>query len=109
MEQEQIRCPVCNETYSRLLSRWKFCPFCGNQARNGGVPTPSVLEKPALTVAEVAALMGLSRSAVTELFEKERGVIILNRPETMHKRRYRSLRIPRAVFERVKAKLTVKN
>jgi hypothetical protein len=68
----------------------------------------NVLEKPALTVADVAALTGLSRQTVTALFEKERGVIILGRPEEMHKRRYRSLRIPRAVYERVIQRLTVK-
>jgi hypothetical protein len=53
------------------------------------------------TVKEVAMMMGLSRQTVVRLFEKERGVLILERPETMHKRRYRSLRIPRAVYERV--------
>jgi len=67
-----------------------------------------MLEKPTLTVAEVAALTGLSRQTVTEMFEHERGVLILGRPETMHKRRYRSLRIPRAVYERVIRGLTVK-
>jgi AraC-like DNA-binding protein len=58
------------------------------------------MEKQAYTVAEVAALIGLSRNTVTRMFERERGVIILKRPERMHKRRYRSIRIPRAVFER---------
>ena len=60
------------------------------------------------TVAEVAALTGFSRSTVIRMFEKERGVLIIERPESMHKRRYRSLRIPRAVYERVIGKLTVK-
>jgi AraC-like DNA-binding protein len=60
------------------------------------------------TVAEVAALMGLSRQTVTRLFERERGVIILERPQSMHKRPYRSIRIPRAVFERVISRLTLK-
>ena len=65
-------------------------------------------EKLAYTVDEVAALTGLSRQTVTKLFEKEPGVIILVRPTKMHKRRYRSIRIPRAVYERVKNRLTVK-
>ena len=60
------------------------------------------------TVAEVAALMGLSRQTVTRLFERERGVIILARPESMHKRPYRSIRIPCAVYERVISRLTLK-
>ena len=42
------------------------------------------------------------------MFERERGVLILGRPESMHKRSYRSIRIPRAVYERVIGLLTVK-
>ena len=64
-------------------------------------------EKAILTIAEVAMLMGLSRSTVTRLFEKERGVLVLERPELMHKRRCRSIRIHRAVYERVIGDLTV--
>lgn len=60
-----------------------------------------------LTIAEVSALTGLSRQTVTRMFEKEKGVIVLSRPETMHKRSYRSIRIPRAVYERVIAGITV--
>jgi AraC-like DNA-binding protein len=60
------------------------------------------------TVAEIAALTGLSRQTVTRLFERERGVIILGRPESTHKRSYRSIRIPRAVYERVIGRLTVR-
>jgi hypothetical protein len=66
------------------------------------------LEKPALTVSEVAALTGLSKQTVIRLFEKERGVLILSRPESKHKRKYRSLRIPRLVYERVVNRLAVK-
>jgi len=65
-------------------------------------------EKLVYTVSEVAALMGLSRQTVTRLFENEPGVTILERPERMHKRRYRSIRIPRAVYERVASRLKVK-
>ena len=36
------------------------------------------------------------------------GVIILNRLETMHKRSYRSIRIPYTVYERLIARLRVK-
>ena len=65
------------------------------------------MEKQAYTVAEVAALTGFSRRTVTRMFGRERGVLILVRPETMHKRPYRSIRIPRAVYERVIGRLTV--
>lgn len=65
-------------------------------------------DKAAYTVAEVAALTGFSRNTVIRLFERERGVLVLGRPESMHKRRYRSIRIPRAAYKRVLAKLAVK-
>ncbi len=65
-------------------------------------------DREAYTVAEVAAMTGFSRNTVIRMFEGERGVMILSRPELMHKRGYRSIRIPRAVFERVVNRLRVK-
>lgn len=64
------------------------------------------MDKQAYTPDEAAALTGYSRDTITRLFENEPGVIVLNRPTTMNKRRYRSIRIPRAVFERVIRKVT---
>lgn len=58
------------------------------------------------TVNEVAALTGFSRQTVTRIFENERDVLILSRPESMYKRGFRSIRIPRAVYERVIRRLT---
>jgi hypothetical protein len=63
--------------------------------------------KPALTVGEVATLTGFSQQTITRMFEHEPGVLIVKRPETMHKRSYRSIRIPRAVYERVVRGLSV--
>ena len=60
------------------------------------------------TVAEVAALTGFSRDTITRMFQHEPGVLIIARPTTNRKRRYRSIRIPRAVYERVVDRLTVK-
>ena len=68
---------------------------------------PSILRQ-ALSVDEVAALTGFSRRTVIRLFSTERGVIVLPRPETLHKRQYRSIRIPRAVYERVLGRLEVR-
>jgi len=62
-----------------------------------------------LSVNEVAALTAWSRRTVIRIFERERGVIILDNPETLHKRRYRTIRIPRAVYQRVFGAKTVKN
>lgn len=53
-----------------------------------------------LTVPEVAAVMKCSEDAVTRIFAKLPGVIDLGRAETRDKRRYRVLRIPRAVLEK---------
>ena len=64
-------------------------------------------EKLVYTVSEVATLMGLSKQTIARLFEHEPGVLIVTRPEMMHKRRYRSIRIPRAVYERVLRRLSV--
>jgi hypothetical protein len=54
--------------------------------------------KEVYTVAEVAALTGFSRQTVTRMFEREKGVLILARPESLHKRRYHSIRIPRGIY-----------
>jgi hypothetical protein len=62
-------------------------------------------DKPVYTVAEVAILLGCSRWTVISLFEDEPGVLIRLHPETMYKRRRRMIRIPRAVYLRVRAKL----
>jgi hypothetical protein len=51
--------------------------------------------------------MGFSVPTIIKMFEKEKGVIIVARPERLNKRRYRSIRIPRAVYERVLRKITV--
>jgi hypothetical protein len=67
----------------------------------------SLTDKQALTVAEVSALTGLSRQTVTRMFEGEKGVLIVARPETLRKRGYRNIRIPRAVYERVIRRLSV--
>lgn len=63
--------------------------------------------KATLTVNEAAALSGFSRNTIIRMFSNERGVLILARPEKMHKRKYRTMRIPRHVYERVINRLTV--
>jgi predicted transcriptional regulator len=78
-----------------------------SQSWNAGRAVAADLNKHAYTIQEVAALMGLSRQTVTRLFEDEAGVIVIKRPEKMHKRSLRTIRIPRAVFERVVRSLTV--
>ncbi len=53
------------------------------------------------SVPEAARLLGLSRRSVIRIFEREPGTVVFERPEEMHKRRYRTIRIPADVLERV--------
>jgi hypothetical protein len=54
------------------------------------------------SVAEVSAMTGLSARVITKLFETEPGVIVYEVPNPRRTRKhYRSIRIPRRVFERV--------
>lgn len=62
--------------------------------------------KQVFSVDEVAAILGRSRRTIIRMFEKEPGVLVWNEPETVRKRRYRVLRIPRAVLERVILRLS---
>lgn len=59
------------------------------------------------TVGEVATMTGFSRQTVTRLFENEKGVLVIDRSESMNKRGYRSIRIPQHVYERVVRKVSV--
>ncbi len=65
-------------------------------------------EKLAYTLSEIAEMTGFSRQTVSRLFENETGTLILRSPETLHKRGYRSIRVPRVVYERVIRKMSVR-
>lgn len=99
-----------------LARRWamslpsgKHDQYADHCTCHGCLPTQrGLLDKPALTVAEVGRLMGLSRQTVTRMFQHERGVLIVGCSEKLHKSKYRSIRIPRAVYERVIGRISVK-
>ena len=57
------------------------------------------------TIAEVAKMLNFSPQMITRLFENEKGVVIVERKAK--KRNYRSIRIPRAVYERVIRKISI--
>ena len=93
-------CVHCKAVYQGN-DRWNFCPVCG-------VPLDSITlklspmearHKLAYTIREAARLTGLSRQTITRIFEREQGVIVMRHAES--KRKYRSIRIPRPVYERV--------
>lgn len=95
-------CSNCQTVY-RGDSRWNFCPVCGLPLDSVTL-TASPLEarhKLAYTVSEAARLTGLSRQTITRMFEREEGVIVMRRSGASSSRNYRSIRIPRPVYERV--------
>lgn len=57
---------------------------------------------------ELAVLWGLSANTIRSLFAGEPGVLLIDRPEQMHKRGYCSMRIPASVAGRVHARLEVR-
>ena len=57
------------------------------------------------SVGEVAKLWALSEKTVRKIFESEPEVIHWGSEETLHKRGYRTLRIPDSVLHRVHRKL----
>lgn len=63
--------------------------------------TAGISTEPHYTVQEVAGMWGLSRQMVTRIFEDQPGVLAVGRGETMRKRRYLTLRIPKSVMDRV--------
>jgi hypothetical protein len=46
-------------------------------------------------------MWGLSADSIRRLFDDEPGVLVIGDTNHQHKRRYRTLRIPRSVIERV--------
>src|SRR5438445_2235793 len=52
------------------------------------------------TLAECAAILKISTATVARKFSKLPGVVDVGTPETLHKLRYRVIRIPKAVLEK---------
>lgn len=57
------------------------------------------------SIIEISKLWGLSEKTVRKIFEGEPGVIHWGSGETLHKRAYRTLRVPETVLHRVHRKL----
>jgi hypothetical protein len=62
------------------------------------------VENEAYSVSEVARLLRYSRRTIVRMFESEPGVIVIKHPEGKR----RTLRIPRAVYQRVVHKMSVR-
>jgi hypothetical protein len=50
---------------------------------------------------ELAKYWGVDGDTIRRLFRSEPGVLVIQRPEKMHKRGYASMRIPESVAKRV--------
>jgi hypothetical protein len=57
------------------------------------------------SVIEIAKLWALSEKTVRKIFEREPGVIQWSTQERLHKRGYRTLRVPETILHRVHRKL----
>ena len=57
------------------------------------------------SVIEIAKLWALSEKTVRKIFEREPGVIHWSTEERLHKRGYRTLRVPETILHRVHRKL----
>jgi hypothetical protein len=62
------------------------------------------MDNEAYSVSDVAKLLRYSRRTVVRMFENEPGIIVIKHPEGKR----RTLRIPRAVYQRVVHKMTVR-
>lgn len=59
-------------------------------------------------VIEVAKMWNLSSDKVRGIFQHEPGVLVIGDPNPRYKRRYRTLRIPQSVVNRVHTRLSLK-
>ena len=59
------------------------------------------------TVKEVTALTAFSERTVIKMFENEKGVLIYEVPRLRKRASYRTIRIPRHVYERVIRRISV--
>ena len=57
---------------------------------------------------QIAELWAMSSDTVRRIFENEPGVLVIERPRSYGKRRYRTLRIPESVGSRVYHRLALK-
>ena len=55
---------------------------------------------------ELGELWGLSPDTIRRLFDREPGVLVIERPGSKTRRRYRTLRIPASVAERVHRRMS---
>jgi hypothetical protein len=97
--------------HSPKFSAWKPEPV-PKPARVDNREQPHI-EKSALlkderhfTPQELAELWGVSVQTIREIFQREEGVLKIGRDGTRNRRRYKTVRIPEPVVERVHTRLS---
>jgi transcriptional regulator GlxA family with amidase domain len=90
------------------LSEIKSSPReCAVSSAQTGMAESSALER-CYSPEQIAELWALSPDTVRRIFENESGVLAIERPRVYGKRRYRTLRIPESVAQRVYHQLSLK-
>lgn len=80
--------------------------------REWKLPIPDIgeshisIEEKHFTPQELAELWSVSVQTIREIFEREEGVLKIGRDGTRTRRRYKTLRIPESVVERVHTRLS---
>jgi hypothetical protein len=101
--------PAMLELYGLLLKSEKFLNWKPDQGKPGPMrpqdPAVSVEEKH-FTPQQLADAWGVSVQMVREIFYAEEGVLKLGSDGTRTRRRYKTLRIPKEVAERVHRRLS---
>jgi hypothetical protein len=69
------------------------------------IPSASIFTERHYTVAEIATMWNLSQDAVRRIFESEPGVLVIGGQTSSQVRRYRTLRIPESVLQRIHRRL----
>ena len=91
---------LCVSTMSTLSILVFIVMSLGNPNSPFAGFTPAVMERH-YSVDELGKLWNLSADTVRRLFEREPGVLVIERGRSRNARRYRTLRIPESVAERV--------
>ena len=74
----------------------------------GDINLTRLSDEPHDSPAQLAERWALSSDFIRDLFKDEVGVIVIDRPETLRKRGYSTIRIPRSVSHRVHCRLRSK-
>jgi hypothetical protein len=76
-----------------------------DMANASGVGPIDLANEKHYSIIEISKLWALSQKTVRKIFENEPGVIQWGAEETLHKRGYRTLRVPETVLQRMHRKL----